>query len=122
MSRQLPGVADVPASTLLELQHLHSSQTSSTADTNDLITENDAVMDALKNDKPELTRIDSKAQARIASQVEDYDAMVHDANAVMEREHAMTTWQTIKDHPAAIMWTVLFSLALVMEGYDSEFD
>ncbi|CAO1629213.1 unnamed protein product [Parajaminaea phylloscopi] len=71
------------------------------------------------NDMVEVTRIDSKAQAKIASQVEDYDAVVHDAAAVMEEEHSMSTWQTIKDHPTSILWTILFSLALVMEGYDT---
>lgn len=71
------------------------------------------------NQAAEITRIDSKAQAKIASQVEDYNALVHDAAAIMEEEHAMTLWQTIKDHPTAIMWTILFSLALVMEGYDT---
>ncbi|PWN30235.1 putative maltose permease [Jaminaea rosea] len=67
----------------------------------------------------EVARIDDKAQAKIASQVEDYNALVHDAAAVMEEEHGMTLWQTIKDHPTAIMWTILFSAALVMEGYDT---
>lgn len=70
-------------------------------------------------EKTEITRIDSKAQAKIASQVEDYDAIVHDAAAVMEEEHSMSTWQAIKEHPTAIMWTILFSLALVQEGYDT---
>lgn len=70
-------------------------------------------------EQPEVARIDSKAQAKIASQVEDYSAVVHDAAAVMEKEHSMTTWQTIKDHPTAIMWTILFSAALVQEGYDT---
>lgn len=74
---------------------------------------------ASHDEKIEITRIDSKAQAKIASQVEDYNAIIHDANAVMEEEHAMATWKTIKDHPLAIMWTILFSLALVMEGYDT---
>ncbi|CAO1619798.1 unnamed protein product [Sympodiomycopsis kandeliae] len=67
----------------------------------------------------EVTKIDSKAQAKIASQVQDYDALVHDAAEVTAKEQNMSTWQTIKDHPAAIMWTILLSLALVQEGYDT---
>lgn len=68
----------------------------------------------------EVTRIDSGAQTSLAAKITDYDAVVRDAADVTAREHRMGTWQTIRAHPTAIMWTMLFSLALVMEGYDSE--
>lgn len=64
----------------------------------------------------EVTRIDSKAQAKIASNVEDYDALIHDAAQVTADEQAMTTWETIKAYPAAVFWVVIFGLGLVMEG------
>ena len=70
-------------------------------------------------DAPEVARIDSKNAAQIASKVEDYDALVHDAAAATDDQVSMTLRQAIRAYPKAIIWSVLFSLAIVMEGYDT---
>ncbi|PWN23173.1 putative maltose permease [Microstroma glucosiphilum] len=66
----------------------------------------------------EVTRIDDKAQAKVASKIEDYDAMLHDAAQVTQEEQSVGIWETIRRHPYAIMWVMLFGLGLVQEGYD----
>ena len=35
-----------------------------------------------------------------------------------DQEHQMTLLQGIKGYPGAIMWSVLLSTAIIMEGYD----
>jgi len=41
-----------------------------------------------------------------------------EAKAATEAEHAMTVRQAIKLYPNAIAWSILFSTAVAMEGYD----
>lgn len=67
----------------------------------------------------DVARIDSKAAAQIASNVEDYDALVHDAAEATENQEKMGLLQAIKTYPNAIGWSALLSLAIVMEGYDT---
>lgn len=43
----------------------------------------------------------------------------HDAHRAVEAEHKMTFWQGLKTYPHAAGWSILFSTALVMEGYDT---
>ena len=45
-------------------------------------------------------------------------AVAEEAQAATAKEHSMTLWQGIKTYPRAISWSVLFSTAIVMEGYD----
>jgi len=51
----------------------------------------------------------------------DYDEVefVHEANAATQKEHEMTLGRALKAYPKAIMWSVLLSFAVVMEGYDT---
>jgi len=51
----------------------------------------------------------------------DYDEVefVHEANAATQKEHDMTLGRALKAYPKAIMWSVLLSFAVVMEGYDT---
>ncbi|ERS97550.1 hypothetical protein HMPREF1624_05721 [Sporothrix schenckii ATCC 58251] len=41
-----------------------------------------------------------------------------EAQAATAKEHSMTLWRGIKTYPHAIGWSVLFSTAIIMEGYD----
>lgn len=45
-------------------------------------------------------------------------AIINDAAAATETEQKMTVWQGIKTYPKAIGWSVCFSSAIIMEGYD----
>ena len=44
--------------------------------------------------------------------------IINDAANATEAEQKMTVWQGIKSYPAAIGWSVCFSSAIIMEGYD----
>jgi len=48
----------------------------------------------------------------------DYDEVefVHEANTATKKEHEMTLGRALKAYPRAIMWSVLLSFAVVMEG------
>lgn len=43
----------------------------------------------------------------------------HDAHRAVETEHRMSLWQGLKTYPHAAAWSILFSTAVVMEGYDT---
>lgn len=67
----------------------------------------------------QVARIDSKAAAAIASNVEDYDALVHDAAEATRSQEQMSLRKALKTYPNAIFFSVILSLAVVMEGYDT---
>lgn len=45
-------------------------------------------------------------------------AVTAEAQNATQKEHSMSLWQGIKTYPHAIGWSVLFSTAIIMEGYD----
>ncbi|KAJ5993039.1 General alpha-glucoside permease [Penicillium sp. IBT 35674x] len=45
--------------------------------------------------------------------------MAAEANRATKTEHKMGLWQGIRTYPHAVGWSVLFSSALIMEGYDN---
>lgn len=47
--------------------------------------------------------------------------IVKDAANAEAREREMTIWQGLKTYPKAIGWSILFSTAIIMEGYDLVF-
>ncbi len=55
---------------------------------------------------------------RIVIDTEDAAQLVHDAKVATEKEHDMSLWQGLKLYPKAIAWSLLFSSAIIMEGYD----
>ncbi|PWZ03711.1 general substrate transporter [Testicularia cyperi] len=67
----------------------------------------------------DVARIDSKAAAAIASKVEDYDALVHDAAEATKAQENMSLKQALRTYPRAIGFSLILSLAVVMEGYDT---
>lgn len=42
-----------------------------------------------------------------------------DAQKATELEHELSAWQSVKLYPKAIMFSVILSLAIIMEGYDT---
>lgn len=42
-----------------------------------------------------------------------------DARAATEREHNMTVKETLRLYPKAVMFSLIFSTAIIMEGYDT---
>ena len=61
---------------------------------------------------------DSAHLAAVRAQFPDYEQLVAEARAAQEAEHEMTFWQAIRRYPKAIGFSVVISLAIVMEGYD----
>ncbi|SCV71863.1 BQ2448_4557 [Microbotryum intermedium] len=55
--------------------------------------------------------------SRVSSQLGD--TTVNDAAETTNKERHMTIWQAIKAYPYACGWSMLFSTAIVMEGFDS---
>lgn len=54
------------------------------------------------------------------------DAMVdadlaRDAQTAADAEKTMSLWQGMKAYPKAVAWSVLISMATVMDGYDTGF-
>jgi SP family general alpha glucoside:H+ symporter-like MFS transporter len=68
------------------------------------------------HDGDDVARIDSKAAAAIASKVEDYDALVHDAAEATQKQEKMSVGKAIRTYPQAIFFSVILSLAVIMEG------
>jgi len=44
---------------------------------------------------------------------------VENANAATTKEHNLTLIRGLKAYPRAIMWSILLSSAVIMEGYDT---
>lgn len=44
--------------------------------------------------------------------------VIHNAKAATEKEQSMTLLQGIRLYPKAVLWSVLISTCIVMEGYD----
>lgn len=59
------------------------------------------------------------ADADPESHKEDEWNIVADAREANEEEHALGFFQAVRRYPQAMMWSVLVSLTIVMEGYDA---
>ena len=46
-------------------------------------------------------------------------SLIHEANEANEREKGMSLSTAFKIYPKAIMWSMILSSAIVMEGYDT---
>lgn len=55
----------------------------------------------------------------ISSQVQDEKVEFAQAQAATAKEHSLTLSQALRAYPKAIMWSILLSSAVVMEGYDT---
>lgn len=50
---------------------------------------------------------------------EDFKAGTVEAATATTKEHSLTLVQAIRAYPRAIMWSLLLSSAVIMEGYDT---
>lgn len=66
-----------------------------------------------------VARIDRTAAAKIASTVDDYDALINDAAQASFEERKMGVVRSIQSHPKAVFFSMGISLAIVMEGFDT---
>ncbi|CAH0051999.1 unnamed protein product [Clonostachys solani] len=48
-----------------------------------------------------------------------WTATMDDAKAANEHEHSLTVRQAIKSYPGAIFWSLVVSMSIIMEGYDT---
>ena len=48
-----------------------------------------------------------------------WEATLEDAEAANTHEHALTVRQALKAYPWAIMWSLIVSMSIIMEGYDT---
>jgi MFS transporter, SP family, general alpha glucoside:H+ symporter len=44
---------------------------------------------------------------------------VIEAKQATDEEHAQTLWQALRDNRKAVAWSVLISMSIIMEGYDT---
>ncbi|KAH8704848.1 general substrate transporter [Talaromyces proteolyticus] len=55
----------------------------------------------------------------VASSVEDFMNLVQEANEANERERNMKLLTAFRIYPKAILWSIMLSSTLIMEGYDT---
>lgn len=64
------------------------------------------------------TPAESNDVYRVPAQ-DGHDAILtHEARHGAETEHNMTLWQGLRTYPHAVGWSILFSTAVIMEGFD----
>jgi hypothetical protein len=73
-----------------------------------------------RQSKSETIHADENATEKLAATETEFAALGSDAKAATDREHAMTLREGIRKYPKAIAWSVLLSLAVVMEGYGKQ--
>jgi len=61
---------------------------------------------------------DSSHLAQLRAEFPDYDTLMEEARQAQEAEHSLSIMQAFRKYPKAIGWSVIISLAIVMEGYD----
>lgn len=49
----------------------------------------------------------------------EWEATVDDARAANAHEHSLTVRQALKSYPWAVVWALLISFSIIMEGYDT---
>jgi len=62
--------------------------------------------------------VDLRADHDEAARLKAMDRVIQGAKMATEREHKMTLMQGIRLYPKAILWSILISTCIVMEGYD----
>ncbi|KAJ7152083.1 trehalose transport-related protein [Mycena filopes] len=56
--------------------------------------------------------------ARLAHEIANYAEVTHDAAKADQAEHDMSIREALRIHKKAVLWSVVLSAALIMEGYD----
>ena len=49
----------------------------------------------------------------------EWEATLDEARAANAHEHSLTVRQALKSYPWAVMWALLISFSIIMEGYDT---
>lgn len=62
--------------------------------------------------------LENSAARRLAETSEKFADLSNEAKIATDAEHKMSVTEAIKLYPKAIMWSVIFSSAVAMEGYD----
>ena len=67
------------------------------------------------------TQTELALEKSAAHHVEDTlgQGAIVEAKQAADEEHAQTLWQALRDNRKAVMWSVLVSMSIVMEGYDT---
>ncbi|CAK7218975.1 hypothetical protein SCUCBS95973_003664 [Sporothrix curviconia] len=69
-------------------------------------------------DKPQESAVGSDPTARHSAVVDTDMAFLAEAERAKDAEHRAGLWASLKLYPAATGWSILFSTAIVMEGFD----
>ena len=64
------------------------------------------------------TPVMSLAEEKATVEQRSHHVDFADAKQAAEEEHQLTLLQAIRQHPKAILWSVLLSTSIIMEGYD----
>ena len=64
-------------------------------------------------------RLNDDVMAKMAEGIDNFEAITSDAKQATEFERRMTIRQAIRMYPKATIFSVILSMSLVMEGYDT---
>lgn len=64
-------------------------------------------------------RLDNEVLVKMAQDIDNFATLTHDAHRATEFERNMTLGQAIRLYPKATAFSMILSLSLVMEGYDT---
>ncbi|KAF7350122.1 Maltose permease [Mycena venus] len=56
--------------------------------------------------------------AKLAHEIDNYAEVIHDAAQADQAEHTMSIRDALRIHKKAVIWSMVLSAALIMEGYD----
>jgi SP family general alpha glucoside:H+ symporter-like MFS transporter len=76
---------------------------------------------AVTEEKVPNEKVEGAQVEAVASQVEGIEINLKDdilAKQAAIDEHALTLWSALQKYPKAVMWSILVSTAIIMEGYD----
>jgi SP family general alpha glucoside:H+ symporter-like MFS transporter len=63
--------------------------------------------------------LDDEVLLQLSEQIPDFSALVEKARRASHVEHHLTNWDAFKLFPKAIAFSLVLSLAIIMEGYDT---
>ena len=64
-------------------------------------------------------RVDDEVFTKMAKNLDDFREVNHKASRGTQYEHSLTFWQAVRMYPKATAFSMIFSLSLIMEGYDT---
>ncbi|KAK7970406.1 Maltose permease [Apiospora saccharicola] len=64
-------------------------------------------------------RLDDKVLAKMAAGISNFDDITQEAHTATNYEHDMTLREALRLYPKAIAFSMILSMSLVMEGYDT---